>query len=78
MHFNSLQSLIVITRISINALKRVKFSLKHRFNEGSTRNSALFLKICLTGSAVIYSDELNNFHLGIITGIIRLKAIGDI
>ena len=30
MHFNSLQSLIVITRISVNALKRVKFSLKRR------------------------------------------------
>ena len=27
---------------------------------------------------MIYSDELNNFHLGIITGIIRLKAIGGI
>ena len=71
MHFNSLQSLIVITRIPTNALKR-------RFNESSTRNNAFFLKICLTGSAVIYSDELNNFHLGTITGIIRLKAIGDI
>ena len=29
-------------------------------------------------SAVIYSDEFNNFHLGIITGIIRSEATGDI
>ena len=30
MHFNSSQSLNVITRISVNALKRIKFSLKRR------------------------------------------------
>ena len=27
---------------------------------------------------MIYSDEFNNFHLGIITDIIRLKATDDI
>ena len=29
-------------------------------------------------SAVIYSGEFNNFHPGIITGIVRLKATGNI
>ena len=42
------------------------------FKARSTSNSQV------DDSAVIYSDEFDNFHLGMIAGIIRLKATGDI
>ena len=44
MDLNSFQSLIVLPRISLNALKRVNFSLKRRFNESSMGNKPFFLK----------------------------------